>query len=317
MLFLILIFIFGLAVGSFLNVVIWRLPRREPMVILRGLPQGSARWRTAGWRIVKSRSRCPCCRKILRWFELIPLFSFIIQKGRCRRCFESISWQYPLVEFFTGLVFLAVFWRIFFLAAGESVFAVPFGWESLWFSAVLWWFYASVLIVIFVYDLKYYLIPDRILFPAIGVAFFSNLFLDAAPRFLTFSLIELGSRFAYQTGPRSDFFLSGATAAFLFALFFFILFFVSRGRWLGFGDVKLAVFLGLILGFPAVIWGAFWAFFLGSLAGVALIILGKKGFKSEVPFGPFLCLGTFLTFLFGFKFFEWYNNIPFTIIDYF
>ncbi len=297
-----IIFVFGLAVGSFLNVVILRLSKRE--------------------KIVNSRSRCPHCRKELRWFELIPLFSFIIQRGRCRNCREKIFWQYPTVELAAGLAFLGVFWRIIVLESSRAAFAAPLGPQAFWLYLLggLWCFYAAVLIVVFVYDLKHYLIPDKVIFPAIMTAFVANFILDVFPRLLNASMfpaIELGGQLPFQSGGRPDFLVSGIIAAFLFASFFFILFWASAGRWLGFGDVKLAVFLGLILGYPAVILGAFWAFLLGSAVGIALIAFGKKRLKSEIPFGPFLCLGAWLVFLFGFKFFEWYDRLPYTIIDYF
>lgn len=301
-----IIFVFGLAVGSFLNVVIYRLPRES-----------------ANWRIVNSRSRCPRCQKNLQWFELVPLVSFIIQRGRCRSCGTKISPQYPLVELAAGLAFLSVFWRVIVLEPGHLSFTAPLSSQAFWlyFLAALWCFYGAVLIIVFVYDLKHYLIPDKVIFPAIMAAFVFNFSLDVLPRFLkdsAFPAIDLSSRLPYQSGGiKPDFLISGVVAAFLFSSFFFVLFWMSRGRWLGFGDVKLAAFLGLILGFPAVILGAFWSFLLGSLIGIVLIIFKKKRLKSEIPFGPFLCLGAWLTFLFGFKFFEWYNNLPYTIIDYF
>ena len=218
---------------------------------------------------------------------------------------------------------MSVFWRVILLEPSRIVFADPFGLQAFWLYVIggLWCFYASVLIIVFVYDLKYYLIPDKVIFPAVMAAFAANFSLDVFPRLLknpVLPAISLGGRFPFSTAPaNSDFLISGIIAAFLFSSFFFILFWLSRGRWLGFGDVKLAVFLGLILGYPAVILGAFWAFGLGSLVGVALIAFGKKRLKSEIPFGPFLCLGAWLVFLFGFKFFEWYHNLPYTIIDYF
>ncbi len=126
-------FIFGLAVGSFLNSVIYRLEKKES--------------------IIKIRSHCPYCKKTLSWFELIPIMSFILQKGRCRKCHKQISWQYPLVELATGLLFVGLY-------------VSGFTFQDL----VFWLFVISCLIVIFVYDLKHYIIPDEIIYPAILVA---------------------------------------------------------------------------------------------------------------------------------------------------
>jgi len=147
--FYILIFLLGLSVGSFLNVIICRLGTKEP--------------------IIRSRSRCPKCGALLKWFDLIPLISFLIQKGKCRYCGKKISWQYPLVELATGLLFLFVVLKSP-LATGGSYIATGFFaslrmtmiMEPLFFLLVI-----CFLLVIFVYDLKHYLIPDKIVYPAI------------------------------------------------------------------------------------------------------------------------------------------------------
>ncbi|TSC54172.1 MAG: leader peptidase (prepilin peptidase) / N-methyltransferase, partial [Parcubacteria group bacterium LiPW_30] len=142
------------------------------------------------------------------------------------------------------------------------------------------------LIIIFVYDLKHYIIPDKVLFPAIGIVFLEQLIFSF--RFLDFNPLWAGL---------------GAGA---FFLFFFL---VSGGRWMGFGDVKLAFFMGLFLGFPNIVVALFLAFFLGAIIGVGLIIFGSKNLKSEVPFGPFLITGTFIALFWGQEIIQWYSHL--------
>lgn len=136
--FYILFFIFGTAIGSFLNVVIIRLRTKES--------------------IFKNRSHCLFCRKKLEWFELIPILSFIIQLGKCKKCRKKISWQYPLVELATGLLFVLIF--NFSAQGGQTIFNTCF---LLLISCFL--------IILFVYDLKHYLVPDIIIYPAIVLVF--------------------------------------------------------------------------------------------------------------------------------------------------
>ena len=147
--FYILIFLLGLSVGSFLNVVICRLETKEPIFL--------------------SRSHCPKCGALLKWSDLIPLVSFLIQKGKCRYCGKKISWQYPIVEITTGLLFLLIFnFQFFILRQGFDGQAIFNQFPIFQFLNLLFYFFiASVLIVIFVYDLKHYIIPDKIVYPAI------------------------------------------------------------------------------------------------------------------------------------------------------
>jgi len=248
------VFFIGLAVGSFLNCVIYRLKTGEGF--LRG------------------RSFCPHCRQKLSWLDLIPVFSFLILKGKCHYCSKKISWQYPLVEVTTG--------GLFVLIASQSF--------SITYSGFLL-IASCFLIVIFVYDFKHFLIPDKVIYPAIAISFLYQLFM--ALDFKTWKL-DSGSLF-YPL-----------LAAFLASAFFLIIFLISRGRWLGFGDVKLVFFLGLLLSWPNILVALFSAFFIGALIGTGLIIFGQKTLKSAVPFAPFLVIGTFIALFWGEKFMDWY-----------
>ena len=246
------IFVFGLIFGSFLNCVIYRLH--------------------SGESFLKGRSFCPNCQHILSWPDLIPVFSFLILKGKCRYCHKPISLQYPLVELATGTVFLLIFWNL------------EFGIWDLLFRLLI----SCFLIIIFVYDLKHYIIPDQVIYPAIVIAFLYNI---------------------YQfTIDNQQLTINNFLSAFGAAAFFLTLVLISHEKWLGWGDVKLAFLMGLFLGWPKILVALFLAFFIGAIVGVALIILAKKTLKSEIPFGPFLVSGTFLALFFGQKILDWYLN---------
>lgn len=232
------VFTFGLIIGSFLNVVIRRL--------------------AAGESIVKKRSHCLDCGRILAWFDLIPLVSFAILRGRCRYCRKSINWQYPLVELATALLFLAVFNKFFV----ESLLAV----------GCLWYIIGS-LVAIFVYDWRHYIIPDKILFPAAAAAVFWRGYESLA-----------GGADLAAFGRFAPYFFSAIGAG----GFFLIIILITRGRGMGLGDAKLAFLLGLMLGWPAILAALFLAFLSGALIGSALVLVGRKKMESPIPFGPFL-----------------------------
>jgi len=241
----ILIFIFGLVIGSFLNSIIYRLQSGESFLF--------------------KRSFCPYCKHKLGWQDLIPLLSFLILRGKCRYCKKPISWQYPLVELTTAILFLSFF--IFHFSS--FIFII-----------------ACFLIIIFVYDLKHYLIPDKIIYPAIAITFLYQLFRISDFKLLTNPLLS----------------------ALLASLFFLTIVLVSHGKWMGAGDIKLVFFIGLFLGFPNILVALFSAFFLGAIIGVGLIATSKKTLKSEVPFGPFLVVGTFGAMFWGQNIIHWYLN---------
>ncbi len=255
------IFTLGLAVGSFLNCIIYRLEKNETFL--------------------SGRSYCPYCRHILSWADLIPLLSFLILRGKCRYCQKPISWQYPLVEISTALIFLLIFNFQFSIFKEFSIFQ---------FSNLIYYFIISgFLIVIFVYDLKHYIIPDKVIYPAIVLTLILNFKFLIFNEFLNFKFLILSA--------------IGA------ALFFLLIVLISRGKWMGIGDIKLAFLMGLFLGFPNILVALFLAFFIGAIMGLGLIILGKKGLKSEVPFGPFLVSGTFIALFWGQRIIEWYLSL--------
>jgi len=262
--------------GSFLNVVIYRLK--------------------SGDSAFQGRSCCPLCKHTLAWQDLIPLASFVFLRGKCRYCHNGISLQYPLVELATGLIFVLIF-NFQFLSINE--FSSPAGGlQTSYLFAI-----ASLLIVLFVYDLKHYILPDKILFPAIGTVATYRLFEFGVLNH--WSLIENWSLKIESLTPL----VNPLTAGVMAAAFFFAIFALSKGRAMGFGDVKLAFFMGLFLGWPNILVALFTAFFLGSIIGVGFILLQQKGWRSEIPFGPFLIAGTFFAFLVGDNVVDWYLHL--------
>jgi len=250
------VFIFGLCIGSFLNCAIYRLEKKKNL---------------------KGRSFCPHCKHPLSWLDLFPVFSFLFLRGRCRYCKKNISWQYPAVELATGLVFLLIF-----------VFANDFSIFGLINLSFLF-YVVSALVVIFVYDLKHYIIPDKVLFPAIIITFLYRLIEN---------LLVGDYELIY------NFILASVIAS----VFFLVIFLISKGKWMGFGDVKLAILMGLLLGVPNVLVALFLAFFFGAIIGVVLMISERKSLKSEIPFGPFLIAGTFAAMICGNHIIQWYLN---------
>jgi leader peptidase (prepilin peptidase)/N-methyltransferase len=268
----------GLAVGSFLNVAILRIGRER----------------------LTGRSRCFHCGVILRWRELIPVFSFFFQQGRCRNCKVPLSWQYPVVEALTGILFFLIAAR--FLSWFPSFFFSPAAWW-VWLIFIFWLIFASFLILIAVYDLRHYLIPDVFIWPAVGAAvvyaILLHLFWLAPPALFP----ETGIVFSGAHG----FLLGRTTASSIFTIIgvlvsvFIIggIWLLSRGKAMGFGDVEVALFLGLSLGWPDALLALLLSFIFGTMASVFLILAGRKQLRSVVPFAPFLALGAMTTMLFG------------------
>ena len=299
-----IIFLFGSAVGSFLNVVILRLPSTG----LRTNRSGQVCRLGKEESIIRGRSHCPKCGQVLAWYDLAPLVSFFMLRGRCRACQEKISWQYPLVEIATGLLFLLIFnfqFSIFDFAQGKIF--NEFSVENLMATCFLLYVTCS-LVVIFVYDLRHYIIPDVVLFPAVVVAaayrIFDALAINSSQPPLSLRGGEIPP--LNLRGGEGELLINVfmiiwpyLLAALAAAAFFLFLVLVTRGRGMGLGDVKLSLLMGLVLGWPNILIALFLAFGLGALVGVSLILLGKKTLKSQIPFGPFLVAGALAALFWG------------------
>ncbi|OGD24799.1 hypothetical protein A2819_00965 [Candidatus Azambacteria bacterium RIFCSPHIGHO2_01_FULL_40_24] len=279
-----LVFIFGMIVGSFLNVVIYRL---NPTLQLKGGVFG--------------RSMCPNCKTQLKWYDLIPLFSFICLCGRCRHCRKKISWQYPMVEILSGLIWILVFsknldnfqFTIFNLQSISNLqFLNQLNLLNFFYHVLIF----STLLVIAVYDFKWKIIPDKIVYPAIIVVFLYNIFNSLKYfNFKTFKLLN----FEILKYINIEIFIYPLLAAIIAFFLFFLIYFFSNGRAMGLGDAKLAFLIGLFLDPSSTATALISAFIIGAIFGIILLALGTKTFKSQIAFGPFLVLGVFIAFFFS------------------
>lgn len=238
------LFLLGLCVGSFLNVVIARLPE--------------------GRSIVSPGSACPRCGNPIQWFDNLPLVSYALLRGRCRHCGEPISVRYPLVELVTGLLYVLAVWE-----KGLTLDLVP---------ALL---VLTALVAITAIDLDRQLIPDAISLPGIVVGFVSSVFIGQ-PRWLD-SLLGI---------------LVGGGI-------FFVIIVASRGG-MGGGDMKLGAMLGAFLGWKAVLVAILIAVLTGGVIAVALLLMGQRGRKDALAFGPYLALGGAISLFWGPALLEWY-----------
>jgi len=266
--YIILFLIFGLIVGSFLSVVVSRLETGESI-----------------W---KGRSKCTTCKKKIKSYDLVPLLSFMVLKGKCRYCEKKISAFYPLIEIATGVLFALLFYRFSDAFSGANVYLF-FGLHILILAS---------LIAVFFYDWFYYIIPDKVLIPVGGIVLVA-----AVINSLLSKLFQLDI-FVYAPG-----ILNLVLGLVIGGGFFLILVLVSREKWMGWGDVKLGAFLGLFLGYPLVLVALFFAFILGSLFSIILILLKKKSMKDLIPFGPFLVLGGLIALFVGKWVINWYLGI--------
>jgi leader peptidase (prepilin peptidase)/N-methyltransferase len=251
---ILLIFLFallGLAVGSFLNVCIDRLPRNES--------------------IVNPPSHCPACQQKLTFKDLIPVFSYLRLRGRCRYCQAAIPRRLFWVEFATGLIFALLCWH-YGLSVELGVMA----------------FYACLFIIIFVIDLEYGLILNKVVYPSMVVA----LLLALLPQPWLTQMIISGIANAA---------LGGAIG---FGIFLLIAI-ASRGG-MGWGDVKLAALIGLATGFPLVFLSIIMGAILGGIVAVVLVVAKKRNRRQTIPFGPFLALAAMVTLLWGSNILNWY-----------
>jgi leader peptidase (prepilin peptidase)/N-methyltransferase len=240
-------FILGLVVGSFLNALIFRL--------------------RSGESILLGRSHCVHCKHELGAKDLIPLFSFIFLQGKCRYCGKEISWQYPLVELITGIVFVLFTFNI----------------HNVTFNLIFNLIFACFLIVIAVFDFKHYLILDKVLLPVLVLVIIRNIFFKD--------------------------FLSGLEGMLIVAGFFYLQYFFSKGRWIGFGDVKFGLFLGNLFGLKLSLFFLFLSYILGGIAGIILLASKKKKLSSKLPFGVFLSISAIIMMLIGDKLADWYLRI--------
>lgn len=268
------LFLLGLCAGSFVNALVWRLHEQG---------KGRKTKNKKHLSILSGRSVCPHCRHQLAPGDLIPLFSYLRLRGRCRYCKKPISRQYPVVELSSGLVFAAsyLFWPTS-LGEGENL--------ILFIS----WSAASVgLLALAVYDFRWMLLPSRIIYPTLIVA--------AAGRLVYIAGLEDLDKMQVV--------LDWGLAVVVTAGIFWLIHLISKGRWIGYGDVRLGLITGTILGTPSKgFLMIFTASVLGTLYVLPAILRGKTSIEARIPFGPFLIAATFLVLLFGEPVIDWYTD---------
>jgi len=249
----IFIFIFGACLGSFSNVLINR---------------------TQKGKTILGRSKCDRCKYTLSWYDNIPVISFLILKGSCRKCKKKISWDHFWMEISTGLIMVLSFWLLgrgsqLGLGATTSIFY----WDILYYLTIIY-----ILWVIFVWDLKFMIIPDFLVL--IG---------------LVLTLVyEIGRWFVLFGFDINGFLLEKVAGSLLIGFFFGAMFYFSKGRWIGGGDVKIGFWLGLIVGAKMVYFFLLFSYVLGAGVAIFLLLFSKKKMKSQIPFGPFLIVATYL-----------------------
>lgn len=220
-------------------------------------------------RVLRGRSMCPNCHRQLTWYENIPVISYLCLWGKCRTCRAPIPKHFTFVEAGTALVFVLLAWH----SVNSPVFAPAYFLRNI--------FFAVLLIVIFVYDYLYQeILPGVVWVGALlGLAF--NIYLGFSLWSMALGLLVAGGFFLTQ-------------------------FVVSKGRWIGGGDVRLGAMMGIWLGWPAVLVALFIAYVTGALSSLVLLVFKKKQLNSAVPFGTYLALATFVVMLWGERFIDWY-----------
>jgi len=245
-------FLFGALIGSFLNVCICRMPKNESIVF--------------------PPSHCTRCDYVIRWYDNIPILSYALLRGKCRRCGEPISLQYPLVEFVNGALALALFWKC-----------------GLGLSFAILFLLCSALVVVTFIDLEHQIIPDSITLPGIVIGFVLSFFI---PGFGWLnSLIGI---------------VAGGGSLLLIAYGYQ---FLTKKDGMGGGDIKLLAMLGAFFGWQAILFIIFAASLVGSVIGVGVMMAQKKDSTLAIPFGPFLASAAVLYIFFGPQIIFWYLHM--------
>ena len=248
----------GLVIGSAINAIVWRLHVEK------------------SW--VRGHSMCPECEHRLAAKDLVPVLSWVLLGGRCRYCKARIHWQYPAVELHTAALF-----------GLSAVVLAPHTAHGYILSAI-WLLLLVHLIILAVYDLRWMILPDKVVYPAIGIALVQLVLLAA-----------WGGTYHVWVGPLIAAALAGGA--------FWILASVADGKLMGGGDVKLVFLMGLMLGIQRTGLALFIGFDTAALVGIALILLRLRKRTDYLPFGPFLIAGIYVAYLWGSSIIHWYLHI--------
>ena len=247
-----LIFIFGLCIGSFLNVCIYRLPESKS--------------------IVHPRSMCPNCGALIRFYDNIPVLSYVALRAKCRHCETSISFRYPVIELMSGIFAVGVFLKY-----------------GITFEAAIYYAFVAALLVITFIDIDHQIIPDVITLPGIPIFFAASF---ALPEITAVESI-LGI-------------LIGGGSLFSIAWLYHLL---TQKEGMGGGDIKLLAMMGAIIGWQGILFTIFVASAVGTVSGMFLMLKNRKTMKLAIPFGPFLAIGATAYIFFGPQLIAWYFNL--------
>jgi prepilin signal peptidase PulO-like enzyme (type II secretory pathway) len=258
-----ILFFLGTCFGSFINALTWRIHEKKD------------------W--VKERSQCPNCDHTLAAHDLVPIISWLTLRGRCRYCGHSISPQYPIVEFATGLAFTGsyIFWPGDLADNGQKVLFAT------WLASLVG------LIALLIYDLKWMLLPNKLIYPTLAVAAAGQL-----------------AYLLFYAADRPVFIVNWFFSVIIASGLFFVLFIISGGRWIGFGDVRLGLITGTLLHFPSKsLLMIFLSSFIGLLFVLPSLFSRRRALTARIPYGPFLIISTIICLLFGSSLINWYSDI--------
>lgn len=267
---IIVLVLLGLCFGSFVNALVWRIHKQSKI----------PKRKSADYSIINGRSMCPNCKHELNLADLIPIFSWLFLRGKCRYCQKPISPQYPLVELLTAVLFVFsyIFWP------NELT-----GLELVNFS--LWLVLLTGFMALAIYDIRWMLLPNKIIFPLYGVA----------ALYVAIDLIQT---------PTLESLLNILASIAIAGGLFYILFQVSKGKWIGGGDVKLGFLLGAVLVSPSkAMLMLFIASLMGTLYSLFLLFIKKTDKAKKIPFGPFLLGATILVVVMGDRLIDWYFDL--------
>ncbi len=275
-----ILILLGVCFGSFVNALVWRIHEQDHPKHNKKTTEKRATFKSADLSIIKGRSMCPECHHTLHAGDLIPLLSWLGLGGKCRYCHKPISKQYPLVELLTAGLFVAsyVYWPYNFNAMGT-------------FNFVMWCILLVGFMALLIYDLRWLLLPNRITYPLIIVS----------------AITAVVNITVFHSGLHG--FKDTVISLLIAAGLFWALFQVSKGKWIGGGDVKYGIIAGFIIAVPL---QSFLVLFFASLIGTVVILPGlwskKITTKSHIPFGPFLIVATIIVKLFGASIAAWYRK---------
>lgn len=272
--------VIGLCLGSFVNALVWRIWVQSEES--KTAKTNTKKAKKVDYSILHGRSMCVHCKHELSWVDLVPLASWIALRGKCRYCKKAISWQYPLVELLTALLFVAsyIFWP-----TGLTSFLDIANFAS-------WLILLVGFVALAVYDIRWMILPNRLVYPMIVLA-------------SVLALVNVASGDSSVVSAA----LNCISSIMIAGGVFYLIFQLSNGNWIGGGDVKLGILIGLVVQDP---YKAFMTLFLASILGTLIavpsLLLGKMNSRSKLPFGPFLIIATIIIYLFGSSIIAWYKR---------